>query len=91
MKKNFAQTKGILTSVIRGKLDQPTMVKVQYSVDDTDYIVKEPLRYKNEFLKLGFFIKTPKIPITPGTTLIITYNQDNPKEAYIQENKKYKH
>lgn len=69
----------------------PTVITVEYIVDKTTYILTENLNYTKETVKLGFIPVWRKVvPVMSDTRIkaptSITYNPDNPAEAYITDN-----
>lgn len=72
-------------------LDFPTVISVEYSVAGMSYVVTESLKLRNEIIKLGFLpIGQKKVPAMGSTSVgaatVVSYNPDNPSEAYITHN-----
>lgn len=73
------------------ELDFPTVISVEYSVAEKSYVVTESLKLRSETIKLGFLpIGQKKVPamgsISVGSAAAVSYNPDNPAEAYITHN-----
>lgn len=86
------------TSTIDGKvislkskgIDHPSIVTVEYLVNNVKYQVEESVKLKSKTIKLGFIPigqkLMPKIDTTVGAIVQIRYNPDKPSEAYIVGN-----
>lgn len=90
-KKCTAETFGTIVKVERKSMEMPTMITVEYIVEEATYTVKESIKLKSEIIKVGFLPigqrKTPRMPdITVGHRAMICYNPDRPEMAYIKEN-----
>lgn len=71
--------------------DFPTMITVEYLVAGNTYIVTESIKVKNEKIKLGFLpIGQKRVPVmgntTVGSSAMVSYNPNNPVEAFITHN-----
>jgi len=73
-------------------LNKAKKIKVEYRVDGKLYVVEEGIKLKSEWIKIGFIPigqkKTPVMgDVSVGSNALVTYNPNNPSEAYITENK----
>ena len=68
----------------------PTIVIVEYEVAGNKYIIKETVKFKSEIIKLGIFPigqkKIPKVSFKKGETVIVEYNEKDPKKGHIKGN-----
>ena len=72
-------------------LDFPTLITVEYEINNNVYRVTESLKLKSRAIKLWVFpigqMKYPGLPNTDvGTFAKVCYNPNNPKEAYLKDN-----
>ena len=73
-------------------LDFPTVIRVQYQVNGIIYELEDTVKYEVRVLKkLGPIpIVTQNYPVmgnhTVGTQVSVTYNVDNPAQAYLTHN-----
>ena len=70
----------------------PTVITVQYVVDGVTFEVRETVKKKNEWIKIGLIpIGQRRIPVMGatgiGSDVSVTYNPMNPAEAFITDNK----
>ena len=84
------ETVGLVRELkIRGS-EYPTVVVVDYIVDGKEYSLKESMKMKRETIKLGFLPigqkKVPAIRCEKNTSVIIEYEENNPKKAHIKGN-----
>ena len=85
---------GVVKELISQGLDRPTLITVEYQVNGTIYKVTESVKLKTETVKLGFLpISQKKKPVMGdtrvGSLAIISYNPQNPSEAFITHNTGY--
>lgn len=84
------ETKGIVIDFKNKGLDFPSVVTVEYEVENKKYIIEESVKLKNETIKLGFLPigqrKIPKVKCEKGGFVIIEYNLDNPQKGHIKGN-----
>ena len=90
-KRCTAETLGTIVKIERKSMELPTMITVEYIVEETVYTVKESIKLKSEAIKIGFLPigqrKTPRMSDTAtGHKAAICYNPDRPEMAYIREN-----
>ena len=96
-KKCTAETLGEILSFKSRGLEGVTMVTVKFTVDGTEYTVKESLKYKSKAIKLGFLpIGQRKTPVLKGAAgedreigvkVRMKYDPQKPKRAYLPDNK----
>lgn len=81
---------GIVISVKSKGLDWPSVITVEYEINNIKYQIKESIKLKSTIIKLGFLPigqkKIPKINSTVGAVLQVKYNPNEPSEAYIVGN-----
>ena len=70
----------------------PTVITVQYEVNGEVFEVRETVKKRYEWIKIGFFpIGQRRIPVmghtAVGSDASVTYNPDRPEESYITYNK----
>ncbi|HHU53185.1 MAG TPA: hypothetical protein GXZ43_03790 [Clostridiaceae bacterium] len=90
-KRCTANTTGQIVNIRSKGLDCPTIITVQYQVDNQLYEVKESIKLRSEIIKLGFLpIGQRKIPVMGNTAVgnpaRVSYNPDNPSDAYLTDN-----
>lgn len=71
--------------------DFPTMITVEYHVAGNNYVVTESLKLKSEKIKLEFLpVGQKRVPImgdtVVGSSAMVGYNSDDPKESFITHN-----
>ena len=81
----------VITDIRVKGLEAPTMITVQFTIDQVDYQICESIKLKSKMIKIGFLpIGQKKIPVLPnpviGGYVKVNYNPENPKEAYIRDN-----
>lgn len=89
----------LCSSIIVGKIvnlkikgqDFPTIIEVQYEVNNNIYTISESIKLKSEKIKIGFLpIGQKKVPILGdtrvGSVVRVAYNDNNPQEAYLIDN-----
>ena len=84
-------TNGIVIDLKNKGLDFPTIVTVEYEVLGVFYQISESIKYRSEFIKIGFLPigqkKIPKLGSTVvGSSVRVSYNPDNPDVAYLPDN-----
>ncbi|WP_458458050.1 hypothetical protein [Pseudobutyrivibrio sp.] len=87
-----AITTGKIKELRSRGLNKATMIIVEYCVDGVAYEVKEGIKLKSESIKIGFIpIGQRKSPVmgdvSVGSNTSISYNPQNPAEAFITKNK----
>ena len=84
------EVKGIVLSVKSKGLDNPTVVTVEYKVKKETYKLKETVKLKSEPIKFLFIPigqkKVPVMEVVKGQEVVVIYDAQNPKKAYIKEN-----
>ena len=84
------ETNGIVVNLKSMGLDCPTVVTVEYEVENKKYTIKESLKLKSEAIKLGFLPigqrKIPKVKCQKGGLVVVEYDEKNPQKAYIKGN-----
>ncbi len=91
IKKYISEVKGKIVELKNRGLDCPTIMTVQYQVDDVKYTISESIKLKSQAIKLGPIpIGQRKIPIMgdikKGTIVTVKYDPENPSKAIIKEN-----
>ena len=87
-------TETVMGKVIKIKdkgVDFPTIITVQYEVNNNQYEISESIKLRCEWVKIGFLPVGQKKYAVMGDTKVgsmasVTYNPDNPQEAYITKN-----
>jgi len=84
-------TEGTVINLKSKGLQHPTIITVKYVVDSVDYELKESVKLKNEFIKIGFIpighkLK-PVINTRIGSRLTVAYDPNSPDNAYLIDNK----
>ncbi len=84
-------TDGIINNVKLKGQDFPTVITVEYVVEEKCYHIQESVKLKSEIIKLGFLPigqrKSPRLGDTSvGRAVRVIYNPNNPEEAYLPEN-----
>ena len=86
------------TSIVEGKivsfkskgLEHPSIITVEYEIDNVKYQIQETVKLKRSVIKLGFIPigqrATPTINTKVGSIIQVKYNPDNPNESYIVGN-----
>lgn len=86
------------TSIVEGKvislksngLDSPSVITVEYEINNERYQITETVKLKSSVIKLGFIPigqkKIPKINTKIDSMVKVSYNPNNPNEAYIVGN-----
>lgn len=82
---------GVVKKLISRGLDRPTLISVEYQVNGITYEVTESIKLESETVKLGFLpIGQKKKPVMGATKVgslaSISYNPQNPSEAFITHN-----
>lgn len=82
---------GIIKKLKSKGIDRPTLITVEYQVDGVRYEITESIKLKSKIIKFGFFpIGQEKKPIMgdirEGSITSVSYNPQNPSEAYITHN-----
>lgn len=81
---------GKVVSLKSKGIDAPSVVIVEYEVNNVKYQLKESVKLESKAIKLGFIPigqrLIPKINTTVGAIVQISYNPDKPSEAYIVGN-----
>ena len=82
---------GTIVKMDRKSMEMPTMITVEYVVDEVKYTIKESVKLKSKLIKIGFLpigqVKTPRMgDIAVGGTATVCYNPGQPEKAYIKEN-----
>jgi hypothetical protein len=90
-KKCTREVVGTIVKMDRKSMEMPTMITVEYVVDEVKYTVKESVKLKSKLIKIGFLpigqVKTPRMgDIVVGGTAAVCYNPEQPEKAYIKEN-----
>ena len=71
-------------------LDNPTVVDVEYYVNDICYVISESLKLESKVIKIDFIPigqkKIPKINCSLGSDILVEYDDNNPAKAYIKGN-----
>lgn len=84
------ETNGKVVKFTPKGLDFPTVVEVEYYVDNQRYTIEETLKLKSETIKIGFLPigqkKIPKVECSLGATVIVEYNETNPQKGHIKGN-----
>ncbi len=86
-----AKINGTITKKVRKGLEYPTMITVEYQVDGYNFEITESIKLRSEIIKLGFIpIGQKNYPVmgdtTVGNVTQVSYNPNNPREAYITYN-----
>ena len=89
---NTERTTGVIVERKNKGLDFPTLITVEYVVNEHIYHITESVKYKVETIKLcGIPIGQKKVSILPATTvgtqLTVVYNPDAPQNACIADNR----
>lgn len=82
----------IIKKIVKRGIDQPSMVTVEYEVDQCKYQISEAVKLKGQAIKLGPVPigrkKTPVMgDIQVGSKAKVRYNTENPSQAILQDNK----
>ncbi len=90
-KRCTAKTAGEIVGLRRQGQNLAKIISVEYEVEGEKYEVKESLKMKSEWIKIGFLpIGQKKRPVMGdfniGDTAEVSYNPDNPKESFITKN-----
>lgn len=84
------ETNGIVVNLKSKGLDCPTIVTVEYEVENKKYTIEESLKLKSEVIKLGFLPigqrKIPKVKCQKGGLVVVEYNEKNPQKGHIKGN-----
>lgn len=84
------ETNGIVVDLKSKGLDCPTVVTVEYEIENQKYTIKESLKLKSEAIKLGFLPigqrKVPKVKCEKGGLVVIEYDEKNPQKGHINGN-----
>lgn len=85
------ETCGTVSQIKDKGIDFPTMVTVQYEVNNKIYEVTESKKYKNEFTRVGFLpVGQRRIPklgnVILGSIVRVSYNPDVPSESFLPDN-----
>ena len=86
-----SQVEGTIVKLRNSGIDSPTVIYVDYEVDDVTYQLKESMKLRSSA------IKAEKVPIgqrktsvlgdiSVGATVNVYYDEENPKFAYIAGN-----
>jgi len=86
-----ASTTGIVTNKRSLGIEEPTVISVAYEIDGIKYEIKETIKLKNEWIKIGFLpIGQRQRPVMGvvkvGDVVDVSYNPDDPKKAFIINN-----
>ena len=86
--------KEVIGSVIDVKskgIDCPTIVTVEFKVKKEVYKIKETIKLISKPIKLWIIPigqkKVPKLELKKGQKVTVVYDPNNPKKAYLKENK----
>lgn len=90
-KENCTITKdGKVLSLKSKGIDHPSVVTIEYEVNNVKYQVEETVKLESKVIKFGFIPigqkLMPKIDTTIGAIVQVRYNPDKPSEAYIVGN-----
>ena len=84
------ETEGVITQVKFRGGDNPTSVEVEYSVGETVFRLRDTVKYRSEWIRIGRFPvgqrKIPKIRPAAGNCVRVRYNPEKPGQAYLPEN-----
>lgn len=71
-------------------IDYPSVITVEYEVDNKKYKITETVKLVNKVIKLGFLPigqkKIPKINCRVGNVITVIYDEKQPEKAYIDGN-----
>ena len=87
----YSETIGVIVSLRDRGLDFPTQIKVQYTVNEKDYLITETIKLRSEIIKLGFIPigqrRVPRMPETHvGGKALVYYETANPQNAFLAAN-----
>lgn len=84
------ETNGIVVDLKIKGIDSPTVVTIEYEVENKKYTIEESLKLKSESIKLGFLPigqrKVPKVKCEKGGLVVIEYDEKNPQKGHIKGN-----
>ena len=88
----MAEATGTIIDLRVKGLDFPTIITVQYAVNDELYEIKESIKLKSEAIKIGFLpIGQKRVPVMGetrvGTKVRVLYDPEEPGTAYLPDNK----
>ena len=86
------ETIGKVVKLLDKGIHSATVITVQYVVNGEIFEISESVKKKHECIKIGFFpIGQRTFPvmgsISVGSEASVTYNPNNPAEAFITKNK----
>lgn len=89
-KKCTGEVQGTVTKMFYGTESGSPRVTVEYLVDGNKYVIKENISRSMEKITIGRIPigvrKTAKVHTNVGESILVLYNPDKPKMAYIKGN-----